>query len=183
MMALDPVYSLAVAWMLAFVFAAAGIHKVADYPRHVAVVADYRVAPHWLAALLAPLVIALELATAGLVLWPAVRGWGFLLAAALLLVYAASIGLNLLRGRTAIDCGCGWGTHAQRLSGWLVLRNVLLLLVTAVVALAPVTERPLNWADGCLIGFAGLAGMAVYAIGDSLIASWMKVSQLKSVHG
>jgi hypothetical protein len=182
MMALDPVYSLATALLVAFVFASAGIHKVMEYSRHTMIVADYRVAPRWVAPLLAPLVIALEIAAAVAVLLPSLRSQGFLLAAGLLLIYAASIGLNLLRGRTSIDCGCGWGSHGQRISSWLVVRNGLLLVAILAVALSPAVERPLNWADWFLTAFAGLAAIAVYSTGDLLIANWLKVSQLRSVH-
>src|SRR3990172_5198448 len=101
-MILDPVFSLSIAVLIAFVFAQAGIHKIMEFPRHVEIVADYRVAPRWLVPLLAPLVIVLEFAAAVLVLWPATRSSGLALAAGLLLVYVFSIGLNLRRGRTSI---------------------------------------------------------------------------------
>ena len=42
------------------------------------------------------------------------------LGAALLFVYAAGISINLYRGRSDIDCGCGGPESAQRLSGWLI---------------------------------------------------------------
>ncbi len=182
MMHLDPIYSLAVAVLIAFVFARAGLHKLIDFPRHLAIIRDYRIAPGWLAPLLAPVVVILEVTVAALVLWPASRSPALALAAGLLLAYVCAIGLNLLRGRTSIDCGCGWGSHEQRISNWLLVRNLLLIGV-ALAARLPVAERPLNLLDWFLLAFTSLALIAVYSIGDSLIANWLKLSQLKSVHG
>ena len=181
-MVFDPIFSLSIAVLFAFVFTSAATHKVMQYRRHVVIVADYRVMPRWLAPLLAPLVIALEFTVAILVPWPAWRTPGLMLAAGLLLVYLFSIGLNLLRGRTSIDCGCGWGSQGQGISSWLLVRNLILIGAVAV-ALAPQVERPLNILDGFLAAFASLALIAVYSIGDLLIANWLKLSQLKLVHG
>jgi len=182
MMPLDPVFSLAVAALFAFVFGQACLHKLMDFRRHVEVIKDYRIAPARLAPVLGAVVVLLELAAAVLVLWPALRSAGLGLGAGLLLVYGLSIGFNLLRGRTSIDCGCGWGTHGQRISNWLLLRNALLVGV-ALAGLAPMAQRPLNPLDWVLVALASLALIAVYSIGDLLIANWLKLSQLKSLHG
>jgi hypothetical protein len=177
MMVLDPVLSLTVALLIAFVFARAGMHKVMQYSRHVEIVADYRVAPRWLVPLLAPLVIIVEFAAAVLALWPATRSLGLALAAGLLLVYVFAIGLNLLRGRTSIDCGCAWGSQGQRISAWLLLRNILLLGVS-LAAIAPMAQRSLHVLDWLLTACASLAVIVVYVTGDLLIANWSKLSQL-----
>jgi len=179
---LDPIYPLAVAALIAFVFAQAGLHKLLGFARHVEIVRQYRMAPEWLLPLLAPAVVVLESTVAVLVLWPDSRTSGLILAAALLLAYGLSIGLNLLRGRTSIDCGCGWGSHGQRISNWLLIRNALLAGL-ALAGCLPVAERPLGVIDWLLVALAGLALIAVYAIGELLIANWLKLSQLRSAHG
>lgn len=175
---LDPIYSLIVAVAVAFVFAHAATHKVKEYARHVGIVADYQVMPARLVPLLAPLFIGLEFAAAVFVLIPATRSMGLILAAGLLLVYLFSIGLNLLRGRTSIDCGCGWGSQQQSISGWLLIRNLLFIAVIAS-ALLPLAERSLHLADWILVVLASSAVIAVYYIGDLLIANGLKLSKLK----
>jgi len=177
---LDPVYSLIVAILVAFVFAHAATHKVMDYTRHVAIVADYQVMPAQFVQLLAPLVILLEFAAAILVLLPATRPMGLILAAGLLLAYLFSIGLNLARGRTSIDCGCGWDSQKHPISGWLLIRN-LLFIATTLSALLPLTNRSLHLVDWVLVAFASSAVIAVYYIGDLLIANWLKLRKLRSV--
>jgi uncharacterized membrane protein YphA (DoxX/SURF4 family) len=177
---LDPIYSLIVAVLVAFVFAHAATHKVLDYTRHVAIVADYRVMPAWFVPLLAPLVIVLEFTAAILVLFPATRPMGLILAAGLLLAYLFSIGMNLLRGRTSIDCGCGWGSQAHPISGWLLIRNLLFIAIT-LMALLPLANRSMHLADWILIALASSAVIAIYYVGDLLIANGLKLRKLKSV--
>lgn len=177
---LDPVYSLIVAILVAFVFAHAATHKVMDYTRHVAIVADYQVMPAQFVQLLAPLVIILEFAAAILVLLPVTRPMGLILAAGLLIAYLFSIGLNLLHGRTSIDCGCGWGSQKHPISGWLLIRN-LLFIAAILSAFLPLANRSLHLMDWVLVAFASSAVIAVYYIGDLLIANWLKLRKLRSV--
>jgi hypothetical protein len=176
----DPIYALIVAILIAFVFARAATHKVMDYARHVAIVADYQVMPAWSVPLLAPLVIVLECAAAILVLLPATRSTGLILAAGLLLAYLFSISLNLLRGRSSIDCGCGWGSQDHPISGWLVVRNLVMIAI-ALAALLPASNRSLQAADWILAALAGTAVIGLYSIGELLISNWLNLSKLKSV--
>ncbi len=174
---LDPIYALTIVILIAFVFALAGIHKVMDYARHAGVVADYRVVPVWFVPLLAPLLIVLEFGVAVLVLLPGTRSAGLILTIGLLLIYILAIGLNLVRGRTSIDCGCGWGSQGQQINAWLIVRN-LVMIVLCVMALLPSTNRLLQPVDLILAAVAGAALIAIYSIGDLLIANGSKMSNL-----
>jgi uncharacterized membrane protein YphA (DoxX/SURF4 family) len=176
---LDPIYATIVTLLVAFVFARAATHKVMDYSRHVAIVADYQVMPAWFVPLLAPLVIVLEFAAAVLVLLPATRSMGLILAIGLLLAYLCSISLNLLRGRTSIDCGCGWGSQGHQINGWLVVRNLVMIAI-ALAALLPATNRSLQLADWVLVALAGAAVIGLYSISELLISNWMNLNKLKS---
>jgi hypothetical protein len=181
MPALDPIYSQAVAIFFAFVFAFAGHHKVMDYSRHVGIVADYQLVPASFVPVAAPLVIILEFASAALVLLAVTRAAGLVLSVGLLVIYLFSIGLNLLRGRRSIDCGCGWGSQGHQLSAWLIFRN-LLMIGAALAALLPLIDRSLQLADWILVIFTASALIAIYFIGDLLIANGSRLSKLKSVY-
>ena len=181
MPALDPIYSQAVALFIAFVFAFAGFHKLMAYSRHAGIVADYQIVPAPLVPVLAPLVIILEFASAALVLLALTRSFGLVLSIGLFVIYLFSIGLNLLRGRRSIDCGCGWGPQGHQLSGWLIFRN-LLMIAAALAALLPHIDRSLQAADWILVVFAAMAMIAIYFIGDLLIANGSKLSKLRSVY-
>ena len=71
---------------------------------------------------------------------------GAFLAAALLVSYALAIGINLLRGRTSIDCGCLGAGQRNRIGGWMVIRNLGLVAATLAAAL-PTTGRSLTSLD------------------------------------
>lgn len=134
---MDPLISLAIRCALAAVFAVAAAHKLRDRRYFDGIVLDYRLLPPRLALCVARLLPGLELAVvAGLIV-----GWTSAApaAAALLLGYAAAITVNLARGRREIDCGCGG--PPQRLSGWLVGRNVI-MAAAALVLLLP--QKPVT---------------------------------------
>jgi hypothetical protein len=84
--------------------------------------------------------LAAEVLAATGLLVPVTRTWAAGLAAVLLLAYAGVIALNLARGRTTIDCGCGGG--GQGISSWHVLRNLVLVLFA--VPVVAYQGRPLS---------------------------------------
>ena len=110
---------------LAAVFALSVRHKLRDFPRFKASLGAYRLFPESLLPLAAPAVVALELAAIIALFLPV--GPGLWIAFGLLCLYTLAITINLLRGITAIDCGCG--DQPTPISGWLLLRNGALLLI------------------------------------------------------
>ena len=67
-----------------------------------------------------------ETAVAVALLIPMSRGYAGWSAALLLVVFTLAVAINLFRGRREIDCGCFSSELKQRLSWWLVVRNVVL---------------------------------------------------------
>ncbi len=110
---------------LAAVFALSVRNKLRDFPRFKASLAAYRLFPGSLLPIVAPAVVALELAAIIALFMPV--GPGLWIAFGLLCLYTLAITINLLRGIAAIDCGCG--DQPTPISGWLVLRNGALLLI------------------------------------------------------
>ena len=156
----------AAAWVLAGVFAAAVVHKLGNRLEFRGVLEQYRILPTPLVSLAVPAVILLEGAACLALAVPPWRALGAWLAGGLLLAYSAAIGLNLhVRGRTELDCGCG-GTPIP-LSGWLLLRNALLL------ALAPLAALPAA-ADGAALALAAAVTLffwLAYGAGNQLLAN------------
>jgi hypothetical protein len=166
--AIDPAVSSIVAIGVALLFAAAAAHKLLDWPRFQGALADYRIAPAWLAPGLAVAVVMLEIAAASLLPAPFSRPAGALLAAALLGSYAVAIGVNLRRGRTSIDCGC-FGPGARNPIGpRMVVRNLVLAVLVLAAAL-PVTSRALTALDGLTIGGAVICFATLYATQEVLL--------------
>jgi hypothetical protein len=164
---MDPVVDLVLRVSLALLFATAAWHKLRAPRSFAATLGEYRLLPVSLAPVAAALVVAAELATVAALVAASRIGLAF--AAGLLLVYAAAVAVNLLRGRRHIDCGCAGPSARQRIGGWLVARN-LVLAATALAGLAPVAPRALVWVDAFTVVAATIALAACRAAADRLLA-------------
>ncbi|MER8454148.1 hypothetical protein NKG60_30060 [Mesorhizobium sp. M1428] len=134
--------------LLVLVFARAILHKITDFGELRQTVIDYRIAPKRLARPIAAALTGAESLTLASLLTPGFRGYGTLAAAFALLGYGAAMAINLARGRTSIDCGCG--RHGQSISWVLVGRNILLAGLAGIAA-APVVARPFGGFDVMLM--------------------------------
>ncbi len=153
----DPAIMLTLRWMLAGVFLAAVVHKLKDPTEFKASLEDYQLLPHLMLRPAFFALVTIELLITGALLlniWFA----GFA-AAILLLVYTAAIAVNLIRGRTEIDCGCSGPAVRQTLSVWLVIRNAGLILM-AILGTFDNTGREL----GLLDGFTSLCAASVFVL-------------------
>lgn len=151
----------------ALLFLRAAWHKAADFGTFTGYVADYQLLPERLVEPAARLLIAAEFATVLLLVLPLTVGFGAALAMALLGLYAAGIAINIARGRTRIECGCGG--PAQPLSSALLLRNALLAAIAATVF--AVTEQPLGFAEAAAALGCGLTLWLIYAVIEQLLAN------------
>lgn len=121
---------------MCLLFARSAWHKLADFTEFTGFVADYQLMPERLVVPAAMAVIGGEVLVVLLQLFPGAQTFGLLLAIGLLSLYALSMGINITRGRTSIECGCGGAV--QPLSWSLVWRNVVLVTMAAVaVAISP----------------------------------------------
>lgn len=178
----DPTVVLASAIALAAILLIGALDKLRDLPRHGAAVAAYGLLPPTLVNPFARLLVLAELAAGALLLLPAsARLWGAVLALALLLLVTGALMINLLRGHTDIDCGCGGPAHARTgLSWWLIGRNALLLACCLPALLAGAAPRPLQWIDAPALLGATLAIIGLYFTLDHLIASHTRLQTLRS---
>ncbi|MCD8521801.1 MAG: hypothetical protein LRY66_17995 [Saccharospirillaceae bacterium] len=131
-----PLASLTLLVFTLLVFLRAALHKALDFLEFQGFVADYDLLPEALVKPVAAALLALEGALVLMLLFSASRAAGLVLAALLLGGYAIAMGINIRRGHTRIECGCG-GTP-QRLGKTLLLRNALLM----VFALLPLLGLP-----------------------------------------
>jgi uncharacterized membrane protein YphA (DoxX/SURF4 family) len=143
---LQPTLTVFLRTFLALLFVVAAISKLQHREEFYGVVRNFRLTPDWLSRPLATLLPVAELAVAAGLLIRPLAPWAAAFAAALLLVFAVAIAVNVLRGRVAIDCGCFRQGMKQPLSWLLVLRNVALaaaaLLVAAVLPAVPPAAIP-----------------------------------------
>ena len=176
--ALDPTLAHLCAAVLAIIFLIGAGQKLQDMAMFAAAMEQYRLLPQTLTAVAAWSLVAAELAAAVLLLPLSTRTGGALLAALVLGVVTLAVVVNLLRGRRAIDCGCGGPEGSQHLSWGLVWRNTGLGLLT-VVAGAAATPRALVWLDQVTVLAGALALYGLYAAGNQLLANQPRLQKLK----
>lgn len=160
----------------------ASVHKLSEFGRFRAVLADYRVMPVLIvplgAAMLPIVEIGLGLAWlfADNIAVPATATM------ALLLLYSGGIAINLLRGRVHISCGCGFGKSSgtdDALSWGLVMRN-LVLLVAAGAATLPFEQRTVGRMDYVTLAAALLGAILLFAASNQLIRNGAAIRSWRS---
>lgn len=120
------------AYFLALLFLRAAVHKLGDPHRFQGILADYAILPERTLGAAAVAIPLLEITASILLIAPAARPLGALLAGALLGLYALVMGTALARGHYLVDCGCG--DTPEPVSWLLVARNAALVSLAALAA-------------------------------------------------
>lgn len=193
---LDPLLFQLIAVAFCLLLTSAGVHKLGDRLRFQGILAAYQILPVSLIAPLGWIIPLLEISL-GLA-W--IVGWRTDLVsvatAALLTAYALGMAINLMRGRTYIDCGCGLASAkasredngVQQLSVWLVYRNIV-LIVLALATGADMTTRNFGVLDYFSLLAATLALTFIYGafhqllVNHNAIDSWRKPLLAESTTG
>lgn len=179
---LDPVVARAVSATLSVILLTSAWQKLRDPSLFQANIENYRLLPEgltWAAAILLPL---WELAAGVSLLFGSTRTVAALLTIGLLLLVTAAVALNLLRGRTEIDCGCGsLGGHVgdQTLSWGLTIRNAA-LAVAALATLREDSARALFWIDYLSVVGGTLGLLGLYVTANQLMANQPRLQALRN---
>lgn len=176
---MDPVVTVIISICMSLLFGAAAAHKLRAQAAFRAAIEEYRLIPRAGAGAVAVFLLLVEWLAALLALIPPTQAAGLAVMAGLLCVYTLAIGINLYRGRRDIDCGCSGPASRQVLSGWLVLRN-LLLLVLVLAALEPSTHRALNWLDLLVVAFGVPVASGLYLGINQLLIQLPGMTRLRS---
>lgn len=159
--------SAAITVFIALIFVRAAWHKLAEFTEFTGFVADYKVLPETLVTPVSAAIVGAELLVVLLQLLPAGQVFGLLLALTLFGAYAAVMAINIVRGRTSIECGCGGAV--QPLSWTLVGRNGVLMAVTLLaVFLAPCSLDAAGAATAISAGFAIWVG---FLLSEQILAN------------
>lgn len=150
----------------ALILFGAAWQKFSEPNAFLAALAGYRLVPDPLLGLVTRAVPSIEIALGLGLLWPATRSLALIGTSTLLLVYALSIAVNLVRGRSYIDCGCGG--MAQPLSWALVARNGVLAAAAGAVS-GPTVQRSFDWLDTITLVAGALAFYIAYLMVDELL--------------
>lgn len=149
------------------VFVLAATQKAQHWRIFSGVVANYRLLPQVLVAPVAGLLPPAEMLLGIILLSAQARMFGALAAIALLGLFATAMAVNLRRGRSHIDCGCGQSFLRQHLRWLLVWRNAglaVLLLPSLIFTSAMTLSAVLSGVA------AGLAFFVLYLLLNVLSA-------------
>jgi Methylamine utilisation protein MauE len=136
-----PMAATAAVTFVSLLFTHAAFNKLMDWSAFTGYLADYRIIPDRASPYVSRLLIVGELLVP-LTLVSGHRRFGALLGIALLALYATSIAINLQRGRSHIECGCGGA--GQPIAWSLVLRNALLSAIAGLALLTSSSPRVPN---------------------------------------
>lgn len=164
---MHPAVVLAARALTALIFLSAAVGKMRHWNVFEGVVANYRLLPGPLNSAVAYALPPAEAVIALCLMAGVAQPWAGLAAAALLGVFGLAIAINLLRGRSHIDCGCFQGTLKQALRWPLVARNAVLAIIACASALTPAAELQAWDAVNGL-----MAAAALFLILQTLNALW-----------
>lgn len=165
----------------AVILALAAAYAMRDWPAFAIAVEQYRIGPAWTAPLAARLLPPLEMATALALPLPATGRIGATMGLVLMTLFSMAIAVNLARGRTTIECGCG-GARGQRLSAGLVVRN-LVLAGALVIAMQVSPGLPAGGIMAISVGGATLTLVAIYFASNQLMVNRQGLGALAAGSG
>ena len=165
---LDPAIGYLIIAGTALLFASAAVHKLRSLARFTEIFAAYEVLPDALSRRLAWAIPCVEFGVSTSLLWPVTRNAAVLAAIALLIAYAAGIGVNLRRGRFDLDCGCGAARDRRVIAPWMLWRNLLLAGFLGIT-LVPWSGRSLDLTDVPTFVGGLLVSLVLYAAVDRLL--------------
>lgn len=178
----DPVLSHAMGAALAVVLLSGAWQKLKEQDVFAAALENYRLLPAAMVGWTARLLPLVEALAGALLLFQSTRLPAALLAFALLFLATSAVAINLLRGYSEIECGCGGlggGIGDQSISWGLVARNLALIAAIPWIA-AESTLRELVWMDYLTVACATLALLGLYALASQLLATQPRLSALRN---
>jgi Methylamine utilisation protein MauE len=156
---------------LALLLLASGLHKMIRRDRSQSVVREFAGVPRVLAPFTAMAVAVTELLAASLLLTPAYRAVGGVLAASIWAVYLGLIVRAIAQGRRDVDCGCTFGIAHRPLGAFQVARNVVLMGMGALVGV------------GALMGVGAAVSMGSAAGGPVIATEMLAALALAALYG
>ncbi len=192
---LDPLILRIISAGLALLFIFAAAHKLGNKLQFRGILEAYQIVPKGMLGLLSNLIPVFEL----------LLGFAWLVTALLLIqiqtvpllstmlltTYVLAIGINLLRGRRYIDCGCGFSSSKrkegndgsiQRLSSWLLFRNSL-LIVAALIAGFPANNRLSGFMDFFSLIVGSIVVALLYLAFNQLLVNYGVIRAWRHSHG
>ncbi len=152
---------------VSLIFARAAWHKLGEFTEFTGFVADYKLVPERLVGPVSFAIVGAECASVALQLVPNGRPFGLGIAVLMLLAYAGAMAINIRRGRTSIECGCGGAV--QPLAWSLVVRNGLLAALGLAALALPL--GPMNASDAVAAIVSGFAVWVAFLLIEQILSN------------
>ena len=152
----------------AMLLAATAVHKAARWTHSRSVLRQFAGVPAVLAGPALGAATAAELAAGVLLMVPAYRTTGAVLAALIWTLYLALIVRAILQGRRDADCGCSFAPTSRPLGSFQIARNLVLASLAAFIAWASAFAGTVPTQGTFVLG--GLALLALYGALDQVMA-------------
>ncbi|MDK9704428.1 MAG: hypothetical protein OEL20_14945 [Sulfuritalea sp.] len=178
----DPALSHSLGAALSLVFLFGAWQKLHEREEFAGILENYRLLPVAMVGWMAYLLPLIEAVAGLLLLFQETRLPGALLAFALLLLVTSAVAINLVRGYSEIECGCGGfsdGVSGQVITWGLVLRNLALIAALPWIAGQSVV-REMVWIDYTTVACATLALLGLYALVSQLLATQPRLDALRN---
>jgi hypothetical protein len=153
----------------AMLLAASAVHKAVRWTQSRNVMRQFAGVPGVLAGSSLGVAIAVELAAGALLLVPAYRTTGAVLAALIWTLYVALIVRAVVQGRRDVDCGCSFGPTSRPLGSFQIARNLVLAALAVFIASVSASGGGSVPAQGTFV-LGGLALLALYGALDQVMA-------------
>lgn len=175
---MDPVLIWSGSIVFFLLFLSAGVHKITAPAYYRGLIGRYLPLPPVPAGVAGSVAGITEISTGILILLPVSRPVAAWCALALLLAYFLLIMTGLLRGLD-MDCGCSGPLGRQKLSVWLLFRNLVLAAGVWLLTM-PSTSRLTGVADIMIVVCSSAALIMIYISFEHLLANQEKLASLRS---
>ncbi|WP_440705767.1 MauE/DoxX family redox-associated membrane protein [Heyndrickxia oleronia] len=112
---------------LAFLFITTAFDKIKNWNKHKISISQYKLLPKRFITYFLFLMVVSELMIAILFYFFSVNIFSVSLLTVIILIYTSAVFINLIRGNTEINCGCGSFLENQELNYGIVIRNIFIL--------------------------------------------------------
>lgn len=119
--------------LFSFLFLSSAYSKLSNKNYFIKSIKEYQLLPLFLVKPAAFLIAVTEVFSGIMILIPKTHEVALFFMVLLLLSYSSAIGINLLRGRKYLDCGCNGQDNRTPISVSLLARNVGLMVLSCVL--------------------------------------------------
>ena len=161
-------FAVQMATFQAMLLAASAVHKAVRWTHSRNVMRQFAGVPGVLAGPSLGVATAVELAAGALLMVPAYRTTGAVLAALIWTLYVALIVRAIVQGRRDVDCGCSFGPTSRPLGSFQIARNLVLAALAVCIAWVSAVGGAVPGQGTFVLG--GLALLALYGALDQVMA-------------